>query len=271
VSGPGLFPVMGKKQVYNLLYWAMIKQVKSALIILTGLVTIQLQGFTQFNDSVHCYVNYSGTGNINRTSTGATYLLSNALQFQVNKKKVSLNSSVNHVYGSDPVAKTNDDLLAMLNLDLLKGVQKFYYWALAGYEKSFSLKVKNRLQAGGGVGYVFIDSPKANLELSDGILFETTDLDIPDENGKISYQTARNSLRLKYRFLITKIFRFDGVNFYQPALTDGKDYILKLTTNFSIRLYKGLNLTASFNYNRQNITATENLLLTYGLAYEKYF
>jgi hypothetical protein len=262
---------MGKKQVYNLLYLIMIKQVKGALMIIICLCTIQLKGFSQFSDTVHFYVNYSGTGNINRTGTGTTYLLNNAFQFQVNMKKVSLNSSVSHVYGSDPVSKTNNDLLAMLNLDVLKGVQKFYYWGLAGYEKSFSLKVNNRFQAGGGVGYVFIDSAKANLELSDGILFETTDLDIPDESGKTSYQTARNSLRLKYRFIITKIFRFDGINFYQPALTDGKDYILKLTANFSIRLYKGLNITASFNYNRQNITASENLLLTYGLTYEKYF
>jgi len=243
-----------------------------ALMITICLCTNQLTAFSQFSDTVHYYFNFSGTGSVNRTNTtGTNYLLNNALQFQVNKKKFSINSSASHVYGSNPISKTNDDFVGMLNLDILKGVQKFYYWGLAGYEKSFSLKVNNRFQTGGGVGYVFIDSAKANLELSDGILFETTDLSIPDERGKTSYQTARNSLRLKYRFVITKIFRFDGVNFYQPSLSDGKDYILKLNTNFSIRLYKGINLTASFNYNRQNITATENLLLTYGLTYEKYF
>ena len=140
---------MGKKQVYNLLYLTMIKQVKGVLMLIISVCTIPLKGFTQFSDTVHCYINYSGTGNINRTSTGSTYLLSNALQFQVNKKKFSVNSSVSHVYGSDPITKTNDDLLAMLNLDVLKGVQKFYYWGLAGYEKSFSLKVKNRFRQAG--------------------------------------------------------------------------------------------------------------------------
>jgi hypothetical protein len=216
-------------------------------------------------------VNFSGTGNVNRTNTGTSYLLNNVLRFQAGKKKFSINSMASHIYGSDPVSKTNDDLLAMLNLDILKGVQKFYYWGLASYEKSFSLKVDSRFQTGVGVGYTFVNNDKANLEISDGFLFETTDLGIPDQRGRTGYQTVRNSLRLKYRFIIKKIFRFDGTNYFQPSLSDGRDYILKLNTNFSINLYKGLNLTTSFNYNRQNITSTENLLISYGLLFEKYF
>jgi hypothetical protein len=193
------------------------------------------------------------------------------MQFQVNKKKISLSSMASHFYGWDQTSKTNDDLVATLNLDVLKGVQKFYYWGLAGYEKSFSLKVDKRFQAGAGVGYVFANNTKVNLELSNGILFETTDLDISDELGKTSYQAIRNSLRLKYRFIIKEIFRFDGIHFYQPSLSDGKDYILKLNTNFSVKLYKWIHLTTSFNYNRQNNTSAENLLLSYGLSVEKYF
>ena len=233
---------------------------------------MQLAGFSQFSDTVHYYVNFLGTGNLNRTNTaGSTYLLNNALQFQVNKKKFSINSMASHIYGKNPTAKTNDDFLGILNLDILKGVQKFYYWALTSYEKSFSLKLDNRFQAGAGVGYTFLNNDKANLELSDGLLFETTDLSIPDANGQTSYQTVRNSLRLKYRFVIKDIFRFDGNNFYQPSFSDGNDYILKLRANFSVKLYKWLNFTTSFNYNRQNITNTENLFLSYGLSMEKYF
>ncbi len=150
-----------------------------------------------------------GTGNLNRTNTaGSTYLLNNALQFQVNKKKFSINSLASHIYGKNPTAKTNDDFLGILNLDILKGIQKFYYWALTSYEKSFSLKLDNRFQAGAGVGYTFANTDKANLEVSDGILFETTDLSIPDQRGQTSYQTVRNSLRVKYRFVIKEIFRF---------------------------------------------------------------
>jgi hypothetical protein len=156
-------------------------------------------------------------------------------------------------------------------VDILKAVQKFYYWALTSYEKSFSLKVDNRFQAGAGVGYSFVNNKKANLEISDGFLFETVALSIPDQRGQTSYQTVRNSFRLKYRFIINDIFRFDGIDFFQPSLSDGQDYILKLSTNFSIKLYKWLSFTTSFNYNRQNITSTENLLFTYGLTMEKYF
>jgi len=233
--------------------------------------TMVLTGFSQFSDTVHYYANFSGTGNLNRTNTGTTYLLNNAMQFQVNKKKISLNSMASHVYGQNPLSKTNDDFLAILKLDLLKEVQKVYYWGLAGYEKSFSLKVDNRFQTGAGVGYTFVDNAKASLEISDGLLFETTELGIPDQRGQTDYQAVRNSLRLKYRFIIKEIFHIDGIDFYQPSLSDGRDYILKLKANFSIKLYKWLYFTTSFNYNRQNITSTENLLLSYGLSLEKYF
>lgn len=255
----------------NLLNFTMSNRVKCVLMIIMSISTIQLAAFSQFNDSVSYYINFSGTGDLNKTNTGTTYLLNNTLGFQVDKKVFSINSTVSHVYGSNQTLKTNDDLLAMLNLDILKGVRKFYYWGLAGYEKSFSLQVDSRLQAGAGVGYIFVNKPKANLELSDGILFETTDFGVPDEHERTSYQTVRNSLRLKYRFTIKEIFRIDGVNFFQSSLSDGKDYILKLNANFSVRLYKWINFTTSFNYNRQNITSSENLLITYGLSMEKYF
>lgn len=254
-----------------MLYLTIMKTMKRICITAICLCAMQLTGFTQFSDTVDYYINFSGTGNLNRTNTGTTYLLNNAMRFQVDKKKFSVNSMASHVFGRNPNLKTNDDFLATVNLDILKAVQKFYYWGLAGYEKSFSLKVDNRFQAGAGAGYTFADSPGANLELSDGFLFETTDLGIPDRSGRTSYQTVRNSLRLKFRFVIKEIFRFDGINFYQPALSDGRDYILKLNTNFSIRLYKWLHFTTTFNYNRQNITSTENLLISYGLSLEKFF
>jgi hypothetical protein len=231
-----------------------------------------MTGFSQFSDTISHYLNFSGTGNLNRTTPGGTtYLLNNAVRFQIDKKKVSLNSMASHIYGKNPNSKTNDDLLAIMNLDVLKGIQKFYYWGLASFEKSYSLKVDSRFQAGAGVGYSFVNNNKANLEMSDGFLYETSNLATTDKIGRTSYQTVRNSLRLKYRFVIKEIFTIDGVNFYQPSLIEGRDYILKLHTSFSVKLYKWLNFTSAFNYNRQNFTNTENLLITYGLMLEKYF
>jgi uncharacterized protein DUF481 len=236
------------------------------------LCSMQQTGFTQFSDSVSHYLNFTGTGNLNRTTPGGTtYLLNNVVKFQIDKKKISLNSLASHIYGKNPTSKTNDDLFAVVNLDVLKGIQKFYYWGLTSFEKSFSLKVDSRFQAGAGVGYSFVNTDKSSLEVSDGFLYETSNLGITDKLGRTSYQTVRNSLRLKYRFIIKDIFRFDGLHFYQPSLSDGDDYILKLNTSFSVRLYKWLNFTTAFNYNRQNITSTENLLITYGISLEKYF
>lgn len=249
----------------------MIKTVKSAFMTIFLLCTLYITGFAQFSDSVDHYINFAGTGNLNKTNTGTTYLLNNAVKFQVDKKKISLNSMVSYVYGENPTVKTNDDLLAILNVDFLKRVKKFYYWALTGYEKSFSLKVDSRFQAGAGVGYVFMNDSKSNLELTDGFLFETSDLTVPDLRGRSSYDAVRNSLRLKYRFLIKEIFKIDGTNFFQPSVSDTRDYILKLNTNVSVNLYKWLSFTTSFNFNRQNINETENLLLTYGLRFDKYF
>lgn len=154
---------------------------------------------------------------------------------------------------------------------ILSTLEILYYWGLTGFEMSFSLKVDSRFQAGAGVGYIFMNSSRSNLELSDGFLLETSDLSVPDVHGRTSYQAARNSLRLKYRFIIREILKVEGTNFFQPSLTDGRGHILKLNNSVSINLYKWLNFTTSFNYNRQNITSTENLLLTYGLMLEKFF
>ena len=60
---------MGKKQVYNLLYLAMVKLVKYVVMMPIYLCATQLTGFAQFSDTVNYYVNFSGTGNVNRTNT----------------------------------------------------------------------------------------------------------------------------------------------------------------------------------------------------------
>lgn len=128
---------MGKKSGTSLVYLTPMKTVLCALLIAICMCTLPVAGVAQFSDSVNYYVNFAGTGNLNRTNTGTTYLLNNVLRFQVDKKKFSVNSMASHLYGQNPQSKTNDDFLSIVNLDVLKGVQKFYYWALADYEKAF--------------------------------------------------------------------------------------------------------------------------------------
>lgn len=228
--------------------------------------------FAQFSDTVNYHIKAAATGNMNRTNTGTTSIFNNAVGFDISKRHVSLNSSAAYIYGRNPLQKTNDDFLAVTNADFLQSVSKLYYWALASYEKSFSLKVDNRFQVGGGVGYTFVREPNSLVILSNGLLFETADLSQKDQYGRTAYQTLRNSLRLKFRFAFKDNFiTVDGTEFLQNSLSEGKDYILKLNTNVSVRLYKWLSLTATFNYNRMNVIGTENLFLSYGLMFDKYF
>ena len=230
-----------------------------------------VDGISQFNDTVNYHLNVAATGNLNKTNTGSTYIFNNGIGFDINKKYVSLNSSVTYIYGRNTVIKTNDDVLAALNLDVLRSVQDFYYWGLATYGKSFSLKVDHRLQTGAGVGYKVFDDPNISLILSNGILFEATDLREVDQHGRTEYETIRNSFRLKFHYVFRDFITLDATNFLQNSFSEADDYIVKVNTSVSIRLYKGLSLTTSFIYNKLNTINTENLLLSYGLTFDRFF
>lgn len=224
--------------------------------------------YSQFNDSTHHYVNYSSTGFINKTNDRNTFILTNILRFNVNKKTLSVNSASNWTYGLQNRNLTNNDFSSIVDLSLFKQ-RRFYYWGLANYDKSLSLKIYDRLQVGFGVAYNIIDRKDAWLNISDGILYEKSDLLV--NNKRESSHTFRNSLRIRYRWAIKEIFVFEGTNFLLNALAANQDYIIKSNNNLSVKLKKWLSITASVNYNRLNRTNRENLLITYGLMTEKYF
>ncbi|MEJ7740943.1 MAG: DUF481 domain-containing protein [Chitinophagaceae bacterium] len=121
-----------------------------------------------------------------------------------------------------------------------------------------------------GIAYNIIDRKNAWLNISDGILFEKSDLLINNSQRETD-NTFRNSLRIRYRWVITEIIVFDGTNFLLNALADNRDYIIKSNNTVSIKLRKWLSLTGSVNYNKLNRTNRENLLMTYGIMMEKYF
>src|SRR5690606_29135702 len=115
----------------------------------------------------------------------------------------------------------------------------------------------------------FFDSEPAYLNLSDGFLFDASS--ILDDELPVQCQTVRNSFRLAYRFAFHYLVVFLGNNFYQPSLTDGSDFNIRLNNDVSFALFRGLNLKAALAYNRVNRTGSENLLFTYGLSFERYF
>lgn len=242
---------------------------KRMLLVVWGCMLLAV-GRAQFDDSTHYHVRYSTTGIINRTNDARSFVLNNALGFQVNKEKVTLNSSNAWIYGRQGSSLTNNDFSTALNLDYLKNKQRLYYWGLVTYTTSYSLKIDYQLQAGAGVGYNFINKERAELVVSDGLLYETSKLVLP-QGGDFDHQTVRNSLRIKYKWLVTDIIVLDGLHFWQPSLKQLDDYILRSTSTLSVKLRKWLSLTTALTYNKLSLTNRENLLVNFGITAEKYF
>jgi len=226
--------------------------------------------FSQFSDSIHYHLNFASTGVINKTNDGKSYVFSNGLGFNTRTKKVAINTSLAWVYGTQNSDLTNNDFSAHGDIDLGKSVHRLYYWGLVNYDKSFSLKINYRLQAGAGIAYSFIDSPDLKINISDGILYEKgniTDVNKTD----IVYEIPRNSIRLSYRWAIKDKFMITGIHFYQPSMKDISDYIIQSTSSVSVKLRKWLSITSAVIYNKVSRTKRENLLITYGIAIERYF
>ena len=224
----------------------------------------------QSPDSTY-YVNFAGTGSINSSQGSTAYIFNNALKFNVNKKYLSINTLNSYIYGENEQIKTNNDLLSIIDIDLFKNQRRLYYWALASYEKSFSLNLNDRFQAGGGVGFRVLNTDAFKLVLSDGPLYENSRFSVADSHGRLSYETIRNSFRLKFHFVLHDLFVLDGLDFLQNSLSDRKDYNIRSNTTLSFKIRKWLSVTTSVTYNKLYLTGSENFLLNYGLTMEKYF
>jgi hypothetical protein len=239
--------------------------------ILSGLMMlVATVGYGQFNDSTHYHVAFSPSGSINRTNDGRSYLINNRLIFNIKRQDVSLNFNNSWVFGKQNTTLTNNDYSSSLDFNLYKTFAHFFYWGLLNYNKSYSLKINNQLLTGVGVAYSIVENKNSYFNISDGLLYDQSDLILPDATGDI-YHTYRNSLRLTFRFNIKEIIVIDGSNFLQNSLDRKYDYIIRSNTNLSIKLRQWLSLATSLNYARQSRTLSENLLFTYGINVEKYF
>jgi len=237
---------------------------KVILFILSLLVTTT--AIAQFNDSTHYHVNLNATGSINRTDASSVYLLNNTLVFGVKINKLSLTATNIWVYGAQNDALTNNDFSSTVYANLNTGIKQFYYWALVNYNTSYSLKINNQLLAGVGLAYDVINTPNFRFNLSDGVLYDNSSL-----LTTLNYHTYRNSFRVQVHYNTKELITFDSVNFLQNSFDDGKDYILKSNTTLGLKLRKWISLTTTLAYNKMNITDTQNLTFTYGIALDKYF
>jgi len=240
------------------------------LFFLVPFLFLYQTSFAQFTDSTNYVVNYSSTGSLNNTNDGKSYLLNNGLKFGVRKKSVSLNFNNKWIYGKQNRQLTNNDFSSSLDFNLYKTLPHFFYWGLVNYNTSKSLKVNNQLLAGAGIAYSIYDREDAYLNISDGILFDSSDLTLDNEIRDV-YHTYRNSLRLSFRFVISKLIIVNSSSYFQSSLSNGSDYIMKSDSSLSFKVNKWLSLTTAFNFNRVARTDRQNSLLSYGLSFERYF
>lgn len=224
----------------------------------------------QFSDSITHQVRLSAAGNLNRSTNVTAYLLTNDARFSVRNKRTTLNTAATWLYGEQGSTLTNNDFSTTADFNLYRDSSKLYYWALANYVTSYSLKINNQLQTGLGAAYNFLNNATAWLNLSEGVLYETSSLATGDPS-RDKYQTLRNSLRLSYRFALQKAVTFSGANYYQQAFSDGSDNIVRTSNSLSVKLSSWISVGATLTYNRFRRTNTENMLITYGIVAEKFF
>jgi hypothetical protein len=226
--------------------------------------------YAQYTDSTTYYFNYAFTGSINKTQDGSSNLLDNGIRVGMKKKTISMNFNNKFAYGKQNRLLSNKDFSSSFDINLYRTFPHFYYWGLATYNSSYSLKINNQWMSGVGIAYSILDRPRVYVNLSDGILVDHTDLDL--SNGITdNYETLRNSFRINYKFILARNLVLNGSNFLQNSLSNKADYIIRTTNSLNFKINKWLNLTTQLDYNKMNRNKRDNLLLTYGLSFERYF
>lgn len=226
--------------------------------------------WAQYTDSTAYYAGFISTGSYNRTNSSSAYLLNNSVKLGARKKSLALNSNNKWLYGEQNNVLTNNDVSSVWDLNLYKTFPHFYYWGLFNYNSSYSLKINHQLQAGVGVAYNFFDTKKITINVSDGIIYDYSDIMLSDGVREV-YATPRNSFRFQVKSNLKERFIFNGNVFLQNSLEDAEDYIIKSDVSLSVKLKKWLSITSAFSYNEMSRTKKSNLFVTYGLTIEKYF
>jgi len=234
------------------------------------MVFVSCRVCSQNVDSVGYKVSLSSTGNFTRSNDLRGYLFNNIAKASRDGKNLFWQGTGGWIYSAQSGVKVNNDFTAVLESDVLKKRQRLYYWGMAAYDKSYSLKIDHRLQLGAGVGYTVVDNNKGTLVLSDGFLYERSELTDP-ELGYLNYDAWRNSFRVKYRWVPRTALTIGGSAFLQPSLFSWDDTVIKSVTTVSFKVNTWLSLATSCTYNRLTLTGRENLIVTYGVSMEHLF
>lgn len=251
------------------LFLALMRERNKWVLLLLVLLCSQARALGQFSDSVHYYVKLASTGSINRTSDKSAYLLTHSAAFRMSREALKLNLTGSYLYGKQNDLLSNNDVHAAVDFNFYH-TPRLYSWGLGSFSKSYSLKVVSQYQAGLGMAYSVFENQFGFLNLSDGFLYESSDLYRADSTRQL-YHTVRNSFRLMYKLSYKDFVNLEGTHFLQNSLQYGDDYIFRSINSLSVKLTSWLRLTSSLIFNRVSRTNSENLLISYGLVVEHYF
>jgi hypothetical protein len=238
--------------------------------IFSMVMLITLNATGQYADSTSYRINAVASGSVNITKELSNYLLNNALNFGIRKQKISLDWANTWVYGLQNRNITNNDYTGTFNCNLYQGAGKFYYWGLANYTTSVSLKVRGQYQVGVGAAYSFVDDKEYYFNISEGVIFEQSDI-VKDDTTREIYSTFRNSLRVSFKYTFGHVVSISGTGYLQNSLQYAGDYIAKVNLAASLKLKKWLSFTTALQFNRISRTERENFLFTYGVVIDKYY
>lgn len=183
---------------------------------------------------------------------------------------MQVNFSNKWLYGEQQTTLVNNDFSTLLDVNLYKTFPHFYYWGLCNYTKSYSLRINNQFQAGGGIAYNLVDRVNFKINLSEGVLYDYSDVTLADASHEV-YGTSRNSARLQIKYYYKSLFTFSGAGYVQHSLQYGNDVIYKGDMDIAIRITRWLSLTGKLTYNKIERTKRENLFMTYGFTVDKFF
>lgn len=224
----------------------------------------------QMSDSINYRFSFSSSGSFNETKTSSSNLFDNSIGFDIEKKRIELNTLATWLYGNVDKKLSNNDWNALVNLNLYTNYRPVYFWGLVNYNSSFSLGVNQQYQLGSGIAMKFFQDKDFSFSISDGLIYELSDINTA-EGDTLKYNTWRNSLRLKVKYKYKDFASISTTFFHQPSLKYKNDYILISSTTAKFKIWKSLSLTTAAHYNKVSRTEKENFNFTYGLSFEKYF
>lgn len=241
-----------------------------AVTAFLSLSPIHAQQETEKNTTYHTFQINTG-GNYSQSSAKkVSMMFNNKLGYSVSKDKLVLNANASWVYETQNKTLSKNDFNFTLDFNYyFNEFKRFYGWGLNNYETAYSLKINHKYQAGVGLAYELIDDDVWFLRLSNGLLWETSN--IIDAGEQLLYETWRNSFRLQFRAHYYEKIQFKYTGFWQPSIIDFDDQLLKMNAQLLIKIWKELDFKLEGQYNMVTRTKQENMLFTYGFSYKILF